>query len=112
MSLLRPRLPADRCSDGASADASLALFGARLGVDQALDAAGIDSTDGTSEVHVGQRPKGFATQHEFSRWLLHGCMITQRSWPSHASITCSELGSVHLESSPEKPRVTMSRPSM
>jgi len=37
-----------------------------LGVDQALVASGVESTDGTSEVRVSEGPKSFATQYKFS----------------------------------------------
>src|SRR5437867_3896255 len=65
------------------------------------------------ELVGGERSNDFAGNAELllDEEFLHFARIAQASRASHASITCSELGNVHRETSPANPRVMMSAPS-
>lgn len=54
----------------------------------------------------------FPADDQLPDCLLHLGAIAQPSWSPHAVITWVGSGKVHLEMSPEYPRVTMSLPSM
>ena len=68
---------------------------ARLGSVGAGGVGGVTPAPGTHEVDVVERPYGFATDRQLAGSFLHCVTIAQWSVWSHASITCSGLGSVH-----------------